>query len=71
MLKYLVDDVLLLLLLEQLFVLLQELLVLLLDHQVLQGLCLSALLLGQRRRLRSPQGTVAAHELGDGGRWQR
>lgn len=45
-LSYLVDDV--LLLLELLFVFLQELLVLLLNHQLLQGLGLSTLLLGQR-----------------------
>ena len=69
-LTYLVDKVLLLLLLlllEQLFVLLQELLVLLLDHQLLQGLGLSARLLGQRSRLGSPQGTVAPDQLGYSG----
>lgn len=64
---YLVDDVLLLLLLEQLFVLLQELLVLLLDHELLQGLGLSTRLLRQGGRLGSAQGTVAPHELGDSG----
>lgn len=65
---YLADEV-LLLLLEKLFVLLQELLVLLLDYQLLQGLGLSAWLLGQRGRLGPPQGTVAPHQLGySGGR---
>lgn len=42
----LADDV--LLLLELLFVFFQELLVLLLDHQLLEGLGLATLLLGQR-----------------------
>lgn len=58
---------LLLLLLEQLLVLLQELLMLLLHNQLLQSLGLSTLLLRQRGRLGSPQGTVAPHQLGDGG----
>ena len=49
---------------------LQELLVLLLDHQLLQGLGLATLLLGQRGRLGSSQGTVAPHKFGDRGRWQ-
>ena len=62
---YLVDDV--LLLLELLLVFLQELLVLLLDHQLLQGLGLSTLLLGQGGRLGSSEGTVATREFGDGG----
>lgn len=66
----LVDDVLLLLLLEQLFVLFQELLMLLLDHQLLQGLGLAALLLGQGGRLGSAQGTVTPYQLGDRGRRQ-
>lgn len=60
-----------LLLLELLLVLLKELLVLLLDHQLLQGLGLATLLLGQRGGLGSSQGTVAPHKFGDGGRWQR
>lgn len=68
-LSYLVDDVLLLLLLELLLVFLQELLVLLLHHQLLQGLGLSTLLLWQRGRLGSSQGTVAPRKFGDRGRW--
>lgn len=72
MVQYLIDDVLLLLLLlEQLFVLFQELLVLLLDNQLLQGLCLSAWLLRQRGRLGSSQGAVAPHKLGHSGRGKR
>lgn len=64
--RYLVDDV--LLMLELLLVLLQELLVLLLDHQLLQGLRLSALLLRQGRRLGSTQRVMAARQLGH---WRR
>lgn len=56
-----------LLLLELLLVFLQELLVLLLDHQLLQGLSLATLLLGQRGRLGSPQGTVAPSKFRDRG----
>ena len=58
----LADDV---LLLELLLVFFQELLVLLLDHQLLQGLDLTALLLGQRGRLGSSQRTVASRQLRD------
>ncbi|TNN52900.1 hypothetical protein EYF80_036913 [Liparis tanakae] len=49
----------------------RELLVLLLDHQLLQGLGPSTLLLGQGGRLGPPQGPVAASQFGDGGRRQR
>lgn len=66
-LRYLVHDV---LLLEKLLVLLQKLLVLLLDHQLLQGLGLSTLLLGQRSWLSSSQGAVAPCQLGDRG-WRQ
>lgn len=64
----LADDVLLLLLMELLLVFLQELLVLLLHHQLLQGLGLAALLLGQRGRLGSSQRTVASCQFRDGRR---
>lgn len=50
---------------------LQEVLVLLLDHQLLQGLGLSTLLLGERGRLGSAKGAVPTGKFGDGGGRQR